>query len=102
MHALGADASVDYLRPGWPDQLRAQLGDRKVSVVIDGVGGQVGRQAFELLDVGGRQVIFGWTAGEATWVDTVELLGRGLTVTGLGPRLLRRAELVRALERRAG
>jgi NADPH:quinone reductase len=99
--ALGADASIDYLRPDWPERLRDALGDRELSLVFDGVGGEVGRRSLELLGVGGRQVIFGWTAGEPTRIETEDLLPKGLTMTSLGPRLLGRPELIRALEIRA-
>lgn len=101
VRALGADAAVDYLEPDWPDRLRAALGDREPSLVFDGVGGEVGRRSLELLGVGGRQVIFGWTAGTPTRFETEDLLEKGLTVTSLGPRLIGRPEVIRALELRS-
>jgi NADPH2:quinone reductase len=93
---LGAIA-VDYAELGWPNRIRDALGDRIVSVVLDGVGGDAGRAALELLGVGGRVVLFGWSAGEPTAITTQDLM-RGLTVTGLGPRLLPR---LRELETRS-
>jgi NADPH:quinone reductase len=97
VRALGADVAVDYAKPDWPDPVRDALGDRGVSVVLDGVGGNAGRAALELLGVGGRFVLFGWSAGEPTVVTTEDLM-RGITVTGLGPRLLPR---LRELESRS-
>ena len=44
---LGADLTVDYRRDDWPDSVRAAVG--QVDVVFDGVGGDVGREAFGLL-----------------------------------------------------
>jgi NADPH2:quinone reductase len=41
---LGATAAVDYLSPGWPERVRDALQGREVSVVLDGVGGELGRQ----------------------------------------------------------
>lgn len=97
--ALGADAAIDYRAPGWPDAVRAALGDRELSLVIDGVGGDVGRAAFELLGAGGRFVIFGYTSGAPTAITSDELLTAGQSVTGaLGPAVLRRPGGVRALE----
>ena len=95
---LGADVAVDYREPDWPDRVRAALGDRAPSVVLDGVGGALGRAAFDLLGVGGRLVVFGAAAGAPTAVTTEDLMGRGLTVTAIGPRILSR---LRELEARA-
>ncbi|SFP72034.1 NADPH2:quinone reductase [Amycolatopsis arida] len=81
---------VDYTDPAWPGAVRAELGDREVTVVLDGVGGAVGRFALELLGVGGRILLFGWSAGEPTQVSTDILASRGLTASwAIGPRLLR-------------
>jgi NADPH2:quinone reductase len=55
---VGADVAVDYSTDGWPERLGAALGERPVSVVLDGVGGAVGRAALELIQPGGRMVPF--------------------------------------------
>lgn len=80
---------VDYDAPDWSDQVTAGLGDRRVSIVYDGVGGDVGRGSLELLAPGGRLVMFGWSAGEPTRFDSSDVLARSLSVTwGLGARML--------------
>jgi len=99
--ALGATAAVDYLRPDWPDRARDALGERPVSVVLDGVGGALGRSAMELLGVGGRLILFGWASGEPTQVTTRDLVARGLTAGWAIPRLLQRANGLRELETQA-
>ncbi len=86
-----ADVVVDYTQPGWTDG----IGD--VTLVLDGVGGEPGRAALERLVRGGRQVIFGWSAGEITRVSGGDIVSRALTVSsalGLGGAL-------RPLEERA-
>jgi NADPH2:quinone reductase len=98
---LGADCSVDYRNEGWPDEVRRFLGGRDVSVVLDGVGGEAGRVSFDLLGSGGRFVIFGWSAGEATQFTTADVLGRALTVIAAGPHMIQRAGGMRALESQA-
>jgi NADPH:quinone reductase len=86
---LGAEVAVDYGDPDWPDQVRDALGDRKVSVALDGVGGTLGRQAMELLGVGGRLLLFGWSSGEPSGFTTADVFDRYLTVTsGFGPDIL--------------
>lgn len=98
---LGVEA-IDYLAPDWQDAATAALGGRDLTVVLDGVGGAVGRGALELLAPAGRHVLFGASAGEPTKVDATDILGRGLTVTGaIGARILRRPDGLRPLEERA-
>jgi NADPH2:quinone reductase len=102
VRANGADLAFDYLPGDWPDTVTEALGARKPTVVLDGVGGGVGRAAFELLDGGGRHVLFGASAGAWTEITTQDLIGRGLTVTSaLGPPMMRRPGGMRELERRA-
>lgn len=96
---LGALA-VDYRESGWPERVRSALDGRPPSLVLDGVGGQVGRTALELLDVGGRLVVFGASAGSITPFTSGDVAAGGLTVSwAIGPRMVRRG--LRALETRA-
>ncbi|MBB5959273.1 NADPH2:quinone reductase [Saccharothrix tamanrassetensis] len=89
---LGADLVVDYTRDDWADRVRDGFGE--VSVVLDGVGGVPGRQALELLGIGGRIVLFGWSSGEPTRIETADLYSRGLTASvAVGPRILKRMNL---------
>ena len=102
VRALGATAAVDYLVPGWPERVLEALDRREPTVVLDGVGGSLGREAMELLGVGGRLVLFGWASGEPTEVTTADLVARGLTATwAIGGRILNRPGGLRPLEERA-
>ncbi|MFI7065380.1 zinc-binding dehydrogenase [Kribbella sp. NPDC050124] len=86
---LGAHYAVDYKNPDWPTALKADLGDRAVTVLLDGVGGDSGQQAFDLLGLGGRLLMFGWSAGGPIRLTTEDLMSRGLTATwAIGPKLL--------------
>lgn len=73
----GSDSSVrltlvDYSLPGWTDVARAALGGSPATLVLDGVGGDLGTAATALLDDGGssatsapaRLVAYGWASGE--------------------------------------
>ncbi|BFO22609.1 hypothetical protein SHKM778_89970 [Streptomyces sp. KM77-8] len=98
--ANGADHAIDYTAPDWPGHLAAHHG--RVTIVYDGVGGDVARAAVALLAPQGRHIVFGWTSqgisGDSPYV--VE----GTTVNVLGPEMLRRAggpNPVRTLEQRA-
>jgi NADPH:quinone reductase len=60
----GATFAIDYRDAGWADAVRDALDGNPISLVLDGVGGDVGRTAQELLGPNGRSVIFGWSSGE--------------------------------------
>ncbi|MEU1159468.1 zinc-binding dehydrogenase, partial [Streptomyces sp. NPDC005921] len=100
VRADGADLALDYTDPGWPDRVREHFA--AVTVVLDGVGGEVAREAVALLGDGGRHLVFGWSAegigdGRGHFVD-------GLSERVLGPAMLRRTggpDPLRTLELRA-
>jgi NADPH2:quinone reductase len=75
---LGAGTTVDYTEDGWAKHVRDAAG--AVDVVFDGVGGQVARTAFELLDDGGRMVSFGLSSGTWAPIGEDEATARGVTL----------------------
>jgi NADPH2:quinone reductase len=99
VRALGADLAVDYTAPDWAQRVRDWLGDRTVSVVLDGVGGQVGRTALDLIGPGGRIILFGWSSGRPAEVTSEELQDRRVTtIQALGPAMTQRPGGIRGLE----
>ena len=84
---LGADLVVDYLDPGWPRRLGGP-----VDVVFDGVGGELGRTAFEQLGRGGRMVSYGLASGRWTELSEGDAAARGVSVVRptAGPEDMRR------------
>jgi NADPH2:quinone reductase len=99
---LGADVAVDYTAPGWSEAVRDALGGRAPTVVLDGVGGEAGRAALELLGPGGRLVLYGMSSGEPTRLSADDLIERGLTASGaIGPRIFQRPGGMRGLEEQA-
>lgn len=99
VRALGAEAAVDYREPGWAERVSEALGSRRVTVVLDGVGGELGRAALELLAPGGRILLFGFSSGEPTQVTTGDLMRIGITASwALGAGITGR---MRELETRA-
>ncbi|MFI8303707.1 zinc-binding dehydrogenase [Streptomyces sp. NPDC085927] len=98
--ANGADLAVDYADPAWPARLAAHEG--KVTLVYDGVGGDIARTVVALLAPGGRHVVFGWSAQGLDSTDPYLVDGVSLNV--LGPEMMRRAggpDPLRTLELRA-
>jgi NADPH2:quinone reductase len=96
VRSLGAQYAVDYRDPDWPQVLKDELGDQEITVLLDGVGGPNGQQAFDLLSPGARAHLFGWSGGAPIEFTHEELMTRGLTVGwSLGAKMARR---LRALE----
>ena len=82
--------------------MRAALDGREVTVALDGVGGALGRGALELLGVGGRLILFGWSSGAPTELSIGDLYSRGLTASAaIGARIAQRPGGVRDLEEQA-
>jgi NADPH2:quinone reductase len=92
VEGLGAQIVVDYRQPQWAEEVRERLGEgRGVTVVLDGVGGEAGQQAFELLGIGGRILMFGWSGGGPVEITSADLMQRGLSATwAIGPKLMHR------------
>ena len=78
---IGVEVAVDYRESGWAERVRESVG--AVSVVFDGVGGDVGESAFGLLDRGGRMVRFGMASGEWATISDEAAAGRGVELIGL-------------------
>ncbi|MEV6811669.1 zinc-binding dehydrogenase [Micromonospora sp. NPDC051296] len=80
---LGARIAVDYREPDWVKRVRSAVGG--VDVVFDGVGGTIGRAAFELLDPGGRMLSFGLASGEWAGIPEETAAERGVTLARPAP-----------------
>jgi NADPH2:quinone reductase len=95
---LGADVTVDYTAAAWADHLGAEA----IDLVFDGVGGTVGRAAFDLVRPGGRFYGFGLASGTFTQIPPAEAAAKNITVLRGGPlspeamRELSRAALAEA------
>jgi NADPH:quinone reductase len=99
---LGADVGVDYREPAWPKVVQEALDGRHVTLALDGVGGDIGRGALELLGPGGRIVMFGWSSGDPLQITTSDLYAGGITASAaVGPRIMQRPGGMRDLETRA-
>lgn len=95
VQANGADLAVDYTAPEWPAKVRAWLGGRHATVVFDGVGGDIAREAIGLLRDDGRHLVFGWSSGEPYTADrrSQQTLGPAMTQKAGGPSPIRTLEL---------
>lgn len=70
VHGYGAAAlAVDYSKPDWTNELSLALGGRAINVVFDGVGGELGNAAAEMIASGGRLVVFGAASGHVAALE---------------------------------
>ena len=87
VRSLGAQYAIDYRDPEWATALK---GSPEITVLLDGVGGANGQKAFELLGVGGRAFMFGWSGGGPIKFTHEDLMSRGLTAGwAIGAKLTR-------------
>jgi NADPH2:quinone reductase len=78
---LGADIAIDYSEDDWVEQVRKATDGKCADLVLDGVGGTIGHQAFEATAKGsGRLGVYGCSSGAWTQIETRELAARGITV----------------------
>jgi len=79
---LGADASVDYMAPGWAGRVRELTDGRGVDVVLETAGGETVGQALDAMAPFGRMIFLGQSSGKSARVDPWQLTVPNRTVTG--------------------
>ena len=77
----GAVAAIDYDDPGWTDAMLDASRGRRPTIVLDGVGGAIGGEAFGLIADGGRFSAHGTPSGSFALIDSAEAERRDVTVT---------------------
>jgi NADPH2:quinone reductase len=80
---LGADAAVDYAEPGWAQRVVDATGGSGPDVVFDGVGGQLGQEAFTAIADGGRFSAHGSSSGGFAMINPDEAERRKVVVRGI-------------------
>jgi NADPH2:quinone reductase len=81
---LGAEVTVNYRDAGWTERVRTVVPDG-VDVAFDGVGGAIGRAAFDLVRDGGRFFPFGMASGAFAATPPEEAARRGVSIVRLAP-----------------
>jgi NADPH:quinone reductase len=91
----GADAVVDYSQPEWAGQAARITGGAGPSLVLDGVGGDIGRAAFDVVADGGRFSAHGTPGGGFAPISPTDASERGISVLGIDRVQLDAAEVTR-------
>lgn len=99
-HPEVAKLGPDRILPRTPDNLRAALGDERITVVADVVGGPYWPTLIDILERGGRYTCSGAIAGPMVELDLRTFYLRDLTFTGstvITPEVM--PNLIRYIER---
>jgi NADPH:quinone reductase-like Zn-dependent oxidoreductase len=82
---LGADAVLDHTDPGWPDQVRDALDGATLDAAFESIGGDAARRYLDAMTPGsGRILFYGLISHQPPAITPLDLLPRGLTLTGCG------------------
>jgi NADPH2:quinone reductase len=76
----GAHSVIDYAMPGWTDAVLDATRGRRPTVVLDGVGGDLGGEAFGLIADGGRFSAHGTPSGSFAAINRDAARARGVAV----------------------
>lgn len=80
---IGAKITLDPNDPHWPAQLKQALGNRKVDLAIDNIGGTLLPVVINTLGYNGKVSIVGRLAGEVPQFNTSTLLFRRIRLGGV-------------------
>ncbi|MGH2872928.1 MAG: zinc-binding dehydrogenase [Solirubrobacteraceae bacterium] len=76
----GADAAIDYCAADWTDRVLDVLDGDRPAVVLDSVGGEIGRAAFAITAHGGVFSAHGAASGDFTPLDEDAARQRDITI----------------------
>lgn len=79
---LGADVGINYTDDGWVDKVLEATEGKGADMIIEMIGGEMGRLNMECLAVKGRMIVYGAVTGEDFEISALSLLGKMQTVEG--------------------
>ncbi len=79
---LGADVGINYTEADWTDEVLAATDGKGADLIIEMVGGDIGKQNLKCLATGGTMMVYGAASGEDFQISALSLLGRMQTVKG--------------------
>jgi len=79
---LGADVGINYSENDWTEQVLAVTDGKGADLIIEMVGGEIGKQNLKCLATGGTMVVYGAASGEDFQISALGLLFRMQAVKG--------------------
>lgn len=92
---LGADAGINYTEDDWPEQVQQATDGTGANLIIEMVGGEIGRRNFECLAMKGTMMVYGAASGEDFKISALSLLGKMQTVRGYNLNLETQENMVK-------
>jgi NADPH:quinone reductase len=88
----GADATIDYTREGWREELKSLTKGQAIDVVFDAIGGEVSPVAFRTLGWRGRHLVIGFAAGTIPSLPFNIALLKGASLVGVDSAQIQKHE----------
>lgn len=82
VRGFGADVGVNYTEDDWTQKVNEATDGNGANIIIEMVGGEMGKRNFECLAVKGEMIVYGAASGEDFGVSALSLLGKMQTVRG--------------------
>ena len=79
---LGADVGINYSEDDWTQQVLDATDGRGADLIIEMVGGEIGKRNLECLAIKGTMIVYGAASGQDFQVSALGLLGKMQTVKG--------------------
>ena len=79
---LGADVGINYTESDWTDEVLAATEGKGADLIIEMVGGDIGKRNLKCLATGGTMIVYGAASGEDFQISALGLLGRMQAVKG--------------------
>ena len=82
LEAIGAENNVSTDNEDWKEQVKAILGEDKISAAVDSVGGENGGELLSLLGHGGTFAVFGAMSGKPMVLNPTHMIFKQATMKG--------------------
>ena len=82
LEALGIKHNINTSDDDWKDQVKAILGDEKISAAVDSIGGESSNDLLALLGHGGTLASFGIMSGKPMVLDPTHIIFKQATIKG--------------------
>jgi NADPH2:quinone reductase len=92
---LGVDVGINYTEDDWTQKVNDATDGKGADIIIEMVGGEMGKRNFECLAIKGEMIVYGAASGEDFQISALSLLGKMQMVRGYNLNLETPANMVK-------